>query len=106
MLTIYILICFLITFAGLDIEMSDCSDGDLQLIGGGNPREGRVEVCFSKVWGSICPISYGSEDAAVICHQLNETFQNFGPGIDINPDNICLLHPAYIFLCKCKHVNM
>ena len=68
------------TLSDINIQMSDCSDGDLQLIGGNNTREGRVEVCFSKVWGSICPTFYGSEDAALICRQLNETSRNFGPG--------------------------
>ena len=60
-------------------EMSDCFDGDLKLEGG--EREGRVDVCFSRAWGSICPNFFSSEDAAVICHQLNQSHQNFGPGI-------------------------
>ena len=59
--------------------MSDCNDGDLRLVGG--EREGRVEVCFSRVWGSICANSYGSEDAAVICRQLNSSHGNLGPGL-------------------------
>ena len=62
-----------------DTKMSDCSDGDLRLVGA--EQEGRVEVCFSRAWGSICPNSFGSEDAAVICHQLNQSHGNFGPGI-------------------------
>ena len=59
--------------------MSNCSDGDLQLIGE-QESEGRVEVCFSKAWGLICPSFYDSEDAAVICRQLNESHGDFGPG--------------------------
>jgi hypothetical protein len=65
---------------GLDTKRSNCSDGDLQLVGGVNPREGRVEVCFSQAWGSICPNSFGGDDAAVICRQLNQTLGNLGPG--------------------------
>ena len=67
-------------FQGLDTKRSNCSDGDLQLVGGVNPREGRVEVCFSQAWGSICPNSFGGDDAAVICRQLNQTLGNLGPG--------------------------
>ena len=43
-------------------------------------REGRVEVCFSKTWGSICPFFYDSEDANVICRQINESVGILGPG--------------------------
>ena len=70
----------LIFFQGLDTKRSNCSDGDLQLVGGVNPREGRVEVCFSQAWGSICPNSFSGDDAAVICRQLNQTLGNLGPG--------------------------
>ena len=47
------------------------------------PREGRVEVCFSKIWGSICPFFYDSEDANVICRQINESIGTLGPGDDM-----------------------
>ena len=77
------LICVYSETPGLETRMGNCSDGDLQLIGsdgGVNPREGRVEVCFSRAWGSICPYFYDSEDANVICHQINETVGTLGPG--------------------------
>ena len=49
---------------------ADCSDGDLQLVDGSNPLEGRVEICVNRAWGSICDSGFGKEEAEVICTQL------------------------------------
>ena len=39
-------------------------------MGGDTEYEGRVEVCYGGVWGSVCPSSWGSDDAKVVCRQL------------------------------------
>ena len=44
--------------------------GDVRLIGGSNEREGRVEVCIGKVWGTVCSYGWSSSDARVVCRQL------------------------------------
>ena len=36
----------------------------------GNPMEGRVEVCYSRVWGTVCNSGWTRSDAAVVCRQL------------------------------------
>ena len=47
-----------------------CVTGDVRLVGGTNPLEGRLEVCFFNQWGTICSGSWGQTEAGVICNQL------------------------------------
>ena len=52
-------------------EFANCSDGEVRLVDGSTPNEGRVEVCINQAWGTICGDSYwGSDDANVVCGQL------------------------------------
>eukprot|EP00731_Ephydatia_muelleri_P031717 Em0023g224a len=48
-----------------------CSDGDIRLSDGPSVREGRVEVCFNKAWGTVCArqIDFSSVSAHVVCRQ-------------------------------------
>ena len=47
-----------------------CEDGDLRLVDGNNAREGRVEICYDNVYGTVCDDQWGLLDAAVACRQL------------------------------------
>ena len=47
-----------------------CADGDLRLVGGFIPSEGRVEICINNTYGTICDDRWDEQDAAVVCTQL------------------------------------
>ena len=45
--------------------------GDVQLVGGRDEYEGRVEVCDGGQWKSVCDRMWDEEEAKVVCRQLN-----------------------------------
>ena len=45
-----------------------CSEGDIRLIGGTN--QGRVEICYNNIWGTVCSSGWEDVDAQVVCKQL------------------------------------
>ena len=49
-----------------------CTNGDIRLMNGTEPsvREGRVEICYNNVYGSICDDFWDIVDASVVCRQL------------------------------------
>ena len=51
-------------------EQSNCTDGEVRLVDGSSPHEGRVEVCVNEAWGTICSNGWGSSDGNIVCNQL------------------------------------
>ena len=47
-----------------------CATGEVRLVGGTSPNEGRVEVCQTGVWGTVCDDGWGTSDAQIVCRQL------------------------------------
>ena len=39
-------------------------------MGGENELEGRVEICYNGVWGTVCDNGWDERDATVVCNQL------------------------------------
>ena len=66
---INILMCFVSLDINATVDTS-CGNGDVRLVGGANYLEGRVEMCYNKLWGSVCHRSWDTADANVVCEQL------------------------------------
>lgn len=47
-----------------------CYDGEIRLRDGFDEHQGRVEICFSGVWGTVCDNRWDESDADVVCTQL------------------------------------
>ena len=67
-----------------------CQDGDIRLAGGSYNNVGRIDLCVSGTWGTICGNNFDSKDASVVCRQLG--YSPYGK----------LLH---IFICFSKKGN-
>ena len=52
-----------------------CNTGELRLVGGNIPNEGRVEICMNNVWGTVCDDLWSSTDATVVCQELGYSTQ-------------------------------
>jgi len=52
---------------------TNCSVGQIRLMDGVSRREGRVEICIDRVWGTICDTYWSRPDAQVVCRQLGYT---------------------------------
>lgn len=83
--------CFHSEDAGVICPSPDftCTDGEIRLSGGETENEGRVEICFDNVFGTVCDDQWDQEAATVVCRQLD--FQTddaiqlsraaYGPGV-------------------------
>ena len=45
-------------------------EGDVRLVDGYRPAEGRVEIYYNGCWGTICDDFWSFNDATVVCNQL------------------------------------
>nr|XP_054763722.1 deleted in malignant brain tumors 1 protein-like [Lytechinus pictus] len=93
-------------------------EGDLRLVNGENMYEGRVEVFFNSLWGTVCDDAWDMRDASVVCNQLGfgpaiaaYTLAHFGAGTgSIHFDNLgCTGNEERLYMCdrasqqNCNH---
>ena len=45
-------------------------EGNVRLVGGADPSEGRVEIHHDGLWGTVCDQGWGLDDVRVACRQL------------------------------------
>ena len=58
--------------------------------------EGRVEICFNRVWGTICGNDWDSREATVVCRQLGiSAVQAIG-----NYSNLASRHDSFVSILK------
>ena len=86
-LELYAIVCFCyfclkgltisgrINIATLDLE---CNETDVRLVDGRlSDANGRVEICFNGLWGSVCDDWWDARDAQVVCRQLGYVGREF-----------------------------
>ena len=86
---------------------SGCANGDVLLVNGSVPSEGRVEICHDNIYGTVCDDRWDKLDAQVICAQAgfasNSEFQIFTPA-ETNGIEICNACIFVIPQCVVKYI--
>ena len=67
----------------------ECTDGEIRLVNGTTERNGRVEMCYGGIWGSVCNHFWDDTDASVVCRELGHNSTGNVP-------------PIYIVVSACK----
>ena len=47
-----------------------CVENEIRLVGGAKESQGRVEICRTEAWNTICDGLWSNEEGAVICKSI------------------------------------
>ncbi|XP_063956214.1 deleted in malignant brain tumors 1 protein-like isoform X3 [Lytechinus pictus] len=75
----------------------DGTEGDIRLVDGPSPNQGRVEIFHDGLWGTVCDDSWDVYDARVVCRQLGYS-NNIGGAWNGGkyPEGSCPIHLDYV----------
>ena len=79
-------------------KTADCEEEEVRLQDGTDRSNGRVEVCHSGIWSSLCSDKWNLSDASVLCKQLE--FESEGLYFVPPPILMALLY-VYIWAIMC-----
>ena len=68
--------------------LASCADGQVRLVDGATDVEGRVEICFSRRWGTISGNGWTHRESTVVCNDLGYE----ATGMLRNKDKMILNH--------------
>ena len=71
----------------------DCFDGEVRLVEGESEWEGRLEVCFSRRWGTVSSDGWTQTNTQVVCNDLG-----YLPDTSISA---LYFTQFQLFLCQC-----
>ena len=62
-----------------------CNDGEVRLFDGENfnQREGRVEICYNGVWGTVCADGWNEIATNITCSQLGYSLEHYNGGFNL-----------------------
>ena len=53
-----------------------CENGDVRLADGHSQYEGRLEICYNEIWGTVCSNVWDSYEIKVACRELGFGMQH------------------------------
>ena len=54
----------------IDETPTGCKEGEVRLFGGSSADNGRLEICHSNIWGTVCDNGWNLKNSLVACRQL------------------------------------
>ena len=99
-------------------EVAKCSvtagNTAIRLVGGSSYNEGRVEILYNGVWGTICSDGWNLNNGIVICRSIGLSGANsyyvssspFGPGIGPVWLNKVMCDGTESSLARCSHLGV